>query len=322
MTSAEKAPALPPAVLAYLDRLRDLLPSSRADDVVAEVRALVEDRLEQDAEQPPGAEAAARALAALGPAEALASRVEGGGFTVASATRRTFLRTLAAVFAGHVMLSIVLSTIPGQPQMVPGLVGPLPRGSVLSTFAGLLGVFFTDAGFLLALFALLGRDRASRVLPTLRLRMPGTRRDAWLSLVLIALLVVVLHPLRDRIFAVSGSEGRTPIFSQEVVDLLPVADAVLFLFALRSVLLAIAGRERVESVIVDALAALAGAILAGLLLTRDALVQLPASLGKDQAFVLEDLLRRVFMVVVFFAGLALAIRLAKRCLRAKELLSG
>jgi hypothetical protein len=285
--------------------------------VVDEVRSLVEERVEHE-----GGDAAttARALEALGPPETLAAKIEGEGFAVSRTLRRTFVRTLASVFAAHAMLAIVLSAIPGHGALVPGLVGPLPRESVFATVAGLFGILFCDLGFLVALFAVLGRDRAQR-LPTLRLRMPGTRRDGALSLVLIALVAVLLHPLRSRVFAVEGTDGVTPIFPDEVVALLPLFDAMLGLFALRGVLLLAGGRERVESVAADALAALCGAVLAGMLLTRDQLVTLPASLGKDQGLVLEDLLRRAFLVAIFVCGVGLAIRFAKRVLRLRELVA-
>jgi hypothetical protein len=310
------------ALEAYLDRLRDVLPPRRADDVVPEVASLIDDRVQAGEEDGLDRHAATeRALAALGPPEALAADLGGESVTIGLATRRAFTRTLSALFCAHLLLSIVLSMVGASAHLLPGLVGPLPRGGFLEVTIGVLGVLFTDAGLLLVVFALLGRERAPALLPRLRLRMPGTRRDAALSLVLLTLVALLLHPFRETLLAVGQGTERTPFLSPDAVALLPVADALLFLFALRNVFLLIAGGERLESVAADALASLAGVALAALVLTRDQLVRLPSPpLSETQALAFSTLLYRVAMVVAFLAGLFLAVRFSKRALRVRELL--
>jgi hypothetical protein len=308
---------------AYLDRLRDVLPTSRAEDVVPEVEALIDDRVQAGEEDGlDRAQATERALAALGPPETLAAELGGEDVTIGLATRRAFTRTLVAVFCAHLLLSVVLSIVGSQAWLLPGLVGPLPRGSFVATASGVLGVLFVDAGLLLVTFALLGRERAPAVLPRLRLRMPGTRRDAALSLVLLALVALLLHPFRETLLAVGQGAERTPFLAPDAVALLPVADALLFLFALRNVFLLIAGGERLESVAADALASLSGVALAALVLTRDQLVRLPSPpLSEAQALLFSTLLYRVTLVVAFLAGVFLSVRFAKRAMRVKDLLS-
>ena len=311
------------SVAEYLERLRDLLPTKRADEVVAEVGALIEDRLQEAGDGAKSPADVARALESLGPPETLAANVAGGAISIDVGTRRAFTRTLAATFSAHLLLSAVLSVVGGSAPFVPGLVGPLPMSSLAATAAGVLGVFFVDVGVLVVVFALLGRRRTTTLLPRLRLRMPGTRRDAALSLVLLALVALLLHPFRDALLAVGVPESRQPILSPSAVALLPVADAMLALFGLRHLLLLVQGGERRAGVLADALGSLAGAVLAVLVMTREDLVRLPAPpLTEDQARTLGDLLFRVFLVVAFVAGVGLAIRFAKRVLRLRELFAG
>ena len=323
MSSPVNAPPASPQIDAYLERLRDALPDAQADLVVAEVSGLIEDRLEQEG---PGPESTARALAALGPPETLANALRGGhAVSIDVATRRAFTRMLAVAFAGHLLLSIVLTVVGSGATLLPGLVGALPHGSWMGVVLGVLGIFFVDVGFLAVLFALLGRDRVPAILHHLRLEMPGSRRDAGLALVLVALLAVLLNvsTFRDALFAVGGQDHRSPILADAVVSLLPMADVVLGLFALRHVLILGTGRERVGGLLVDALASLAGAVLAGLVMTRDELVRIPASVGLTtaQAEVFSDLLFRVVFVVGFVASLLLIARFVKRLLRIRQILA-
>ena len=78
----------------------------------------------------------------------------------------------------------------------------------------------------------------------------------------------------------------------------------------------------VTSVLLDAMASLAGAILAVLLMTRDELVRIPQSAGltEIQASVFADLLFRVVFVVCLVAAILLVMRFARRLLRVKQLL--
>jgi hypothetical protein len=310
-----------PAVEAYLDRLRDMLPPERAEHVVPEVAALIEDRVaaaEEDGLDRPAA--TQRALGALGTPEVLAAGLGAEPFSVDLTTRRTFVRTLVVLFCAHLLLAVVLAMVGGTASLLPGIVEALPRDGFLSTATGVLGILFADAGFLLVLFALLGRERVPAFLPRFGLQMPGTRRDAVLSLMLLALVALLIHPFRERLLAIGLGDSRTPILAPDAVALLPVADALLFLFALRNVFLLIAGGERLESVVADALAALAGVALAVLVLTRDQLVQLPSPpLAEQDALVFQQLLYRVAMAVAFLSGLFLAVRVGKRALRLREL---
>ncbi len=310
----------------YLERLRDVLPSHEAKGVLAEVSALISDRLEADGGPAASPEAARRALAALGTPESLATSLVGGGTTIDLASRRAFTRMLAVVFAAHLLLAIVLTVIARDATLVPGLVSALPREGWLGVLLGVASIFLVDVGLLVVLFALFGRNRSSEILQRLKLRMPVRRRDAIASLVLLGLVAIIANvpSFRDGLFSIGGDAGRVPILAPEVVSLLPAADAVLLLFALRFVLQIAAGGERIASVAADGLASLAGAAFCVLLMTRTQLVRLPASAGlsEAQARLFSDLILRVVMVVGFVASLLLVTRFAKRCLRLRQLLVG
>lgn len=310
----------------YLERLRDVLPPREASTVLAEVSALIDDRLDAEARSggatPEGAE---RALMALGSPESLATSLVGGGTTIDLATRRAFGRMLAVLFAGHLLVSIILTVVGRESKLIPGFVTALPQDGWFATAAGLGSIFFLDAGILGVVFALFGRRRSPAILQRLRLRMPVRRRDAVSSLVLLTLVAVLANvaTFRDALFSIGAAESRTTILAPELLDLLPAANGVIALFALRFLLQVISGTERVESVAVDGVASLAGAAFCVLVMTRNQLVRFPTSAGLPEASanLFSDLILRVVLVVGFVASLLLVTRFVKRCLRLRQLVA-
>jgi hypothetical protein len=322
------APVLPAAdvqVAEYLERLRDVLPAREAPGVLVEVTALIADRLESSGEGVPTPEHAQAALLALGSPEALASSLVGGETTIDLATRRAFTRMLAVVFAGHLLLAIILTVVGRDATLLPGLVSALPREGLLATLGGVAGIFLLDAGLLGVIFVFFGRRRSPDILHRLRLRMPVRRRDALASLVLLCLVATLVNVagFRDALFSVGGDAGRSPILAPDLLELIPAANVVLALFAVRFGLQLIAGGERVASVAADGVASLAGAAFCVLLMTRSQLVQLPATAGLSEgaAGLFSGLIARVVLVVGFVASLLLVTRFVKRSLRLKQLLA-
>lgn len=307
----------------YLEALREHLPVREASRVLAEVDGLIQDRVEAALEEPGvTAEAAERrALEALGSPETLAAQLVDAPLCIDLATRRTFLRLLGGTFAAHLVLSIVLTVAGEDAATIPGLLGPLrtqPWGAAISS---LLAILLLDAGALFLLFAIFGRGKAPKGLPRLHLTAPVSRRDGVLGLLLLGLVALILHPLRDQVFAVHADGALVGFLSSDFVRILPVVDAALALFAVRQVLLIRSGRETPWSVGADALGTLVLAV--GLLLAanRPQIVAFPsASLGSTAA-VLEDLVTRVFLLVFVAAALFLAVRLVKRLFRLRQLMA-
>jgi len=309
-------------IAAYLERLRDVLPTRQAASVLTEVSALIEDRVElEGGVDAPGA--VDRALAALGPPERLAAALTGETVSGDVARRVAFGRLVPLVFAAHLVLAIVLTLAGAGTAFVPGIVGALPMESPLATGFGVLGIFFTDVGLVAVTLALLGRDRVPSLLHRLRLEMPGTRRDAVLALVLLGLigLLVNVPGFRDALFALGTGEQRAPILSPEMLGLVPVLDVALVLFAVRNLLLLAAGGERIASLVVDAAASLAAALVAVLVMTRAELVRIPSGAGltEAQARTFADLLLRVGFVVCLLGAVLLVARAVRRLLRIREL---
>ncbi len=169
-----------------------MLPTRQAASILAEVSALIDDRVElEGGADVPGA--VDRALAAVGPPERLAAALTGEAVSGDVAHRVAFGRLVPLVFAAHLVLAIVLTLTGAGTAFVPGIVGALPMESPLATGFGVLGIFFTDVGLVAVTLTLLGRDRVPALLHRLRLEMPGTRRDAGLALVLLGLVALLVN---------------------------------------------------------------------------------------------------------------------------------
>lgn len=323
--SATGQRAEPKGVDGYLARLRAVVPPRQAEAVLREVAALIDERIEQEGgREAPGA--VDRALAALGPAEALAAAIAGEREAGDFAERTAFRRLVPLVFGVHLLLAVVLTLAGAGTAFVPGIVGALPTDAPLSTGLGVLGIFLTDVGLVAVVVGLLGRDRVPTLLAQLRLELPGTRRDAALSLVLIVLVALLVNvpSFRDALFALGTGDARAPLLAPDLLALVPVLDAALLLLAVRNVLLLRAGGERPASVAVDALASLVLAGLCVLVMTRDELVRVPvgAGLSAEGARALADLLLRVAFVASLIAAVLLMSRAVRRGLRLRDLLRG
>lgn len=314
---------------AYLERLSDLLPAREASRVCAEVESLILDRVEAEREQAglqapqQTLEAERRALAHLGSVEALADRLVNAPVSIGASLRRSFLRWLLVLIAGHLLLSLLLTVARSEGAALPGLLFPLPRHPWWATLTSALGVVLIDTGLLFTLFAVLGlRGREAR-LPFPALGTTWTTAQALRGLLLLSLVALLVHPLRDRVFAVRHGDRLLPFLAPDLVALLPWLDAVLAVSALHLALV-VAGRGRSPwAAVADAAA---GLLSIGLLVaasTRSEIVRLPSdALGAESAQVLGNLITRAFLVVFVGAALLLCMRVVKRLLRAWRLLVG
>lgn len=307
-----------PEARAYLQRLRDLLPERDAQRVVNDVEAMILDRVEADA-APDAAAAERKALAHLGAPEALADTLAEPAWSVGASVRRSFVRWWAVLAAGHLLLSILLAVGGAEAAALPGLLAPLPRSPWWSTLTGVAGMVTLDAGIVFLLFTLRGAWSRAGGVPALAVTPVWTRADALRGLVLIGLVALIAHPLRDEIFCVRRGGIATPFLARDLVALLPGLYAVLGLLALRCVLVLRGRPTATFTLAVDALAGLGGVVLLVMAATRSELVRLPADvLGPEAATVLSDLITRGMMIVFVGAALLLAIGVAKRLLAVKR----
>lgn len=307
-----------PEARAYIDRLRDLLPARDAERVVKDVEALILDRVEA-APQDDAAAAERKALAHLGAPESLADTLAEPAWSVGASVRRSFARWWAVLLAGHLLLSILLAVGGAEAAALPGLLAPLTRWPWWGTLTSVAGIALLDAGIVFLVFTLRGAWSRAGGVPALALTPSWTRADALRELVLLALVALIAHPLRDEIFSVRRGGDSTPFLAPDLVALLPWLDAVLGLVALRCALVLAGWGSRTLTLAVDALAGVGGVALLVLAATRGELVRLPTHvLGAETAGVLASLITRALMVVFVLAALLLAVSVAKRLLAVKR----
>jgi hypothetical protein len=311
-----------PEARAYLERLRDLLPAAEAERVVAEVESLILDRVEAEGPDVAPVAAERRALQHLGTPEALADTLGEAPLSVGVSSRRAFARWWCILGAGHLLLAIALTLGGSESAALPGLLGPLPRAPWWATLSSAVGVVLLDAGLLFLLFTLTGSWGRAGALSAPGLPRAWSRSDALRTLVLVALVAVLAHPLRDSLFAVRRGTSLTPFLSASVVALLPWLDAVLGLVALRA-LLVLGGRgAQPFTHVVDFLAGLAGVVALVLAATRDEIVHLPADvLGAETSGVLNHVITRGLLVVLLGAALLLSFSVVRRAVRVRQLLA-
>lgn len=304
----------------YLHRLEDVLPTREMARVREDVDALIEDHIAGVLDREPEVdlgEAERRAVAALGSPERMAEELGvGGTVTIALNIRRAFVRALAVFFAGHLLLSIVLTVAGSESAAIPGLLLPLPRGPALAVFMSVAAIFLIDAGAMLVLFAAMGARQAMPSFPRLRMRDRWNRKEAWQGIFLVALLAVVFNALLDPIFSIKQGNEWAPFLSADLKSLVPYVNIVFALLVLRHVFTLVGKGGSALAVGTDALAALAASVLLTVAAARGSLVEMPMeSLGRDAAQVLESLIERVFLLVFIMAALMLMARFVRQGLR-------
>jgi hypothetical protein len=303
----------------YLARLEDLLPAREVARAREDVEALILERAAGEEEREPGLaaeEAERRAIAALGTPERLAEELVSAPLTIPLATRRTFQRLFAAVFACHLLLSIALTVAGSKEPPIPGLLGALPQESFASIFLGVLSIFLIDAGALFVVFVVFGKARPESTLPTIMRGSRWTRRGAIEGLVLLVLLAILTNAYVERIFSVKhGSEFHT-FLAPELLALLPWVNLVLALFALRHILTLCGRANSALSFAADALGSLVGCVLLVAAITRNQLVKMPTShtLGEEAAGVLDRLTESVFLIVFVVGALLLMLRFVRQAI--------
>ena len=309
----------------YLQRLEELLPPKEAARVCEDVEALIEDRIEEELRRHPDLDIGAAeraALEALGPPEALADDLVSSPLTISLATRRTFVRVLAAVFACHLLLSVALTFAGATWDSIPGILAPLPLEPFASVFLGVVTIFLIDTGALLLLYVAVGRAAPERLRPLVPLPGPVTRRGAVEGLVLLGLIALLVNVFLDSVFSVRQGDEMRPFLAPDLKDVVPYANVVFGFVALRHIAVLVDSRHSLFAVAADALGCLTGSALLVLAATQGKLVSMPASakLGREAAQVLDNLIERVFLVVLLIAALLLVIRFVRQAIRLGRLL--
>ena len=220
------------------------------DDRVAAILEETPDLEPNDAEQ--------QAVGSLGSVERLAEELGGAPLTISLAVRRTFVRALAALFAGHLLLSIVLTVAGSETPVIAGILAPLPTGPFMSVLMAVITIFLIDTGALLVLFVAVGSRTTVPSFPGLDLQNRWTRKDAIQGLLLVILLAVIFNFLLDSIFSIKQGKEWVPFLAPEAKALVPYINVVLGFLALRHILTLTGRGASAGAVACDALATLAG----------------------------------------------------------------
>ena len=304
---------------AYLHALEDLLPPGDVARVLPEVEAMILDRIDAERVSHPEADQRVLETAALSgwkSPEQLCEELASAPLTVDWATRRAFFRNWLVLFGAHLVISIVLTAASSTTSPVPGLLGPLPSSPWTATVLSLLAILLMDGGAILVLFLLTHGRRTALKLPRVALGSKWTRRGAIEGLILIALLAIIVNVLRDSIFAMRTGDRLDSFLSPAVAGGLPYINAVLGLFALRHVLTLWRGGDDLVPHAVEAVACVSAFILIVLAATHSDLIDFPrGSMGLEMATVLNNVVERVFRVVLIIGALLLGIRLVKVLMR-------
>jgi hypothetical protein len=304
---------------AYLHALEDLLPPGDVARVLPEVEAMILDRVDAERANRPDADQQAIETAALTgwkSPEQLCEELVSAPLTVDWVTRRAFIRNWLVLFAAHLVISIVLTAANSTASPVPGLLGPLPSSPWTATVLSLLAILLMDGGAILVLFLLTHGRRTALKLPRVALGSKWTRRGAIEGLVLITLLAIIVNLLRDSIFALRTGDRLDSFLSPAVANGVPFINAVLGLFALRHIVTLWRGGADLVPHAVEALACVAAIILIVLAATHADLIEFPPdSMGAEMATILNNVVERVFRVVLIIGALLIGIRLVKVLMR-------
>lgn len=313
------------AARVWLERLSSLLPPAEATRVRSDVEAMILDRVEAAREVDPGMDVAVaeiRALEALGSPDVLAEALVERPVRVTWATWRSIQRRLAVLVPCHLLLAILFTAAGSTSAPVPGLLAPLPVASLAATALAVLGIVLVDIGLVVLLYVVFGAH-LGRIRPLGDPAPRWSRGDAVRRLVLLGLLAVLINLLLDRLFTIEWGEGTTSSFlAAEIRALVPWANAVLLLFALRDVASYLRPGAARSPLALDVAACLAAAAVFVYAASRPEIVRFPKDrLGGSTAGLLTSLVTRLFVLILVLGALAAvarAVRQFRRCLRVRD----
>jgi hypothetical protein len=314
MSPEEKSPVIDE----YLGRVRSHLPIRVGGDIVRELESSIRDRVEDLAaaeRREPDDEIVRRALAEIGDPEDVAVAYAGQRFLVGPADFRAFVAATAVVFALHIALIGLATTLGRAFQFGPFAVGPIGPHGIVSTAASVLQALLLDVGLMALVFAgtrgLRRRIAGASQTP----HVDVSRRGSTGRIVLSLLIALVLNVFADKVFVVAVGNVTYPLLTEWFRALLPLVDAVIAVAVVSDALYLWRGETRV-TLAVDALHGIAGLICMLFLLRGDALMALPAiEVFANIHGPLNDFLARLGELFVGFLALVLAVKTVRRLIR-------
>ena len=310
-----------PVLDEYLGRVRSHLPLRRGGDIVRELESSIRDRVDDLAareHRPPDDEIVRRALAEIGEPESVA-----GGFVrqrslVGPAEFRSFLTSTTVVFAVHLALIGVATTLARPLQFGPAGVSPIGPHGLVSTASAVLHALCLDLGLMVLVFAATGAVRR-RMTPAYRSHaVDASPRSAAGRIALALLVALVLGVFRDKVFVVVTSEATFPLFTEWFGALVPLVMAVLALSAASDALYLVLGETRL-TLAIDALHGAAGIACMLFLLRGGPILALPA-LPEFGAFYapVNDFLAQLGVLVLALLAMVFAVKTVRRLVRCAQ----
>jgi hypothetical protein len=318
------------ALRRYLDRVEGHLQGPGKADILREIESHVHDRAEALAASrggPVGPDDLRRALEELGDPSDLAVSYSGEKHLVSPKEYAAFWYFTLLVFAVHATMILVAFATKAEFPFFPFnvLPGSKLRGAEAAAVVVSLIVqaFLFDTGLVATVFFLLRRTFRRVELPNLTFRVESSRRPS-LFRALFALLLAVLLGVpatRDWVFRVRVGTGEShTLFLPEWGRVSPLLLAFLGLAILKD-LFYLFLRERVFTVLADALTAVAGVVVCIFLFSRTPFLGLPPGFPLDESAraLFNDSLNRVVGIALILMAALFAARAVKRAVRVRQL---
>lgn len=302
----------------YLGRVRSHLPLRRGADILRELESSIRDRVDDMAaaeERAPDEDLVRRALAEIGEPERVAVAYASRGALVAPEEFRAFLASTAVVFAIHLALIGVATTLGKPLQFGPAAVAPVGPHGFLSTAASVVHALLLDLGIMVIAFAAKGVVRAPLTRVARTNRVDTSARTCLGRIVLTLLVALALTAFRDRVFVVVTGGETHPLFTEWFAANAPLVVGVLA-FSVVSDALYLALGERRLTLAVDALHGVAGIACMLFLLRGEPVLAVPGLEQLAHAHEpVNDFLARLSQLVLGFIALVLTVKTVRRLLR-------
>jgi hypothetical protein len=318
MTSEAKSPALDE----YLGRVRSHLPLFAGGDILRELESSIRDRVDDVAAAEslaPDDSVVRRVLADMGEPETVADAFARERSIVAGANFGSFLLYTAIVFAVHVSLVGVATTMGTALRFGPLGVSPVGSGGLVSLAASVVHALLLDVGLMVFAFAGAGMLRRRVRFAPKALAVDASPRAAAGRALLAVLVAVVLNAFRDKVFVVVTDHVAYPLFTEWFVGVLPLVTAVLVVSVVSDAMYLFLGETR-PTVAVDALHGAAGLACMLHLLRGDPILALPPveQFAQFHAAV-NSFLGGLGTLVVGFLALVFAVKTVRRMIRFSQI---
>ena len=322
MTSPVRPPEPnPPVLREYLGRVRAHLPVGSGSDIVRELESSIRDRADAVAAgrgSETDDDAICCAIEQVGDPEDVAAAYAPRSELIRPEHTRSLLVWTALLFAVHVSLVGVATSLGNALHVGPVAIAPIGPHGLLSLLAAAVHALLVDVGLTVVVFAAVPRLHGVLVRGTRGLGVDAGRRSAGGRAVLAILVACVLGLFRDRLFVVLDGTTAHPLFTPWFAEVLPLVLGVLGLAVVVDVLYLALGETRV-SVAADALH---GAVTLGVmvhLLRGEPLLEVPpVPVLADFRGPVNGFLHDLGTLVLLFLAVAAAVKTVRRGVRVSQ----